>query len=53
VTGINWTELIILAVLFLIVAAMGFVAAGWRRPATMHHLDEWGLGGRSFGGWVT
>jgi SSS family solute:Na+ symporter len=53
VTGINWTELIVLAVLFLIVAAMGFVAAGWRRPATMHHLDEWGLGGRSFGGWVT
>src|SRR5690242_987970 len=32
---------------------MGFVAANWRRPATMHHLDEWGLGGRSFGGWVT
>jgi SSS family solute:Na+ symporter len=53
VTGINWTELIVLAVLFLIVAAMGFVAASWRRPATMHHLDEWGLGGRNFGGWVT
>jgi SSS family solute:Na+ symporter len=52
-TGINWTELIILAGLFLIVAGLGFVAANWRRPATMHHLDEWGLGGRSFGGWVT
>jgi SSS family solute:Na+ symporter len=52
-TGINWTELIIFAVLFLIVAAMGFVAARWRRPASMEHLDEWGLGGRSFGGWVT
>ncbi len=52
-TGINWTELIILAVLFLIVAGMGFVAANWRRPTTMQHLDEWGLGGRSFGGWVT
>jgi SSS family solute:Na+ symporter len=51
--GINWTELIVLALLFLIVAGMGFVAANWRRPATMHHLDEWGLGGRSFGGWVT
>jgi len=52
-TGINWTELIIFAVLFLIVAAMGFVASRWRRPTTMQHLDEWGLGGRSFGGWVT
>jgi len=52
-TEINWTELIILAGLFLIVAGLGFVAANWRRPATMHHLDEWGLGGRSFGGWVT
>jgi solute:Na+ symporter, SSS family len=53
VTGINWTELIILAALFLIVAGVGFVAANWRRPTTMAHLDEWGLGGRSFGGWVT
>jgi SSS family solute:Na+ symporter len=53
VNGINWTELIVLSLLFLIVAGLGFVAANWRRPATMHHLDEWGLGGRSFGGWVT
>jgi SSS family solute:Na+ symporter len=52
-TEINWTELVIFTVLFLVVAGMGFVAANWRRPASMHHLDEWGLGGRSFGGWVT
>lgn len=52
-TGINWTELVIFASLFVVVAAMGFVAAHWRRPASMEHLDEWGLGGRSFGGWVT
>src|SRR5262249_54290699 len=50
---IKWTELIILTVLFLMVAAIGFVAAHWRRPKSMHHLDEWGLGGRNFGGWVT
>jgi SSS family solute:Na+ symporter len=49
----NWTELVIFCALFAIVAGLGFVAARWRRPATMHHLDEWGLGGRSFGGWVT
>jgi SSS family solute:Na+ symporter len=52
-TGINWTELVVFAVLFLIVAGMGFIASRWRRPASMHHLDEWGLGGRSFGSWVT
>jgi SSS family solute:Na+ symporter len=51
--GINWTELVILTGLFVVVAGLGFVAAGWRRPDSMHHLDEWGLGGRSFGGWVT
>src|SRR3712207_3821435 len=32
---------------------MGFVAARWRAPKDMLHLDEWGLGGRSFGGWIT
>jgi len=52
-TSINWTELIVFAVLFVIVAGLGFVASSWRRPKSMHHLDEWGLGGRSFGGWVT
>ncbi|MER7283287.1 sodium:solute symporter [Dactylosporangium sp. NPDC000244] len=47
------TEIVIFVVLFLAVSAMGFVAARWRRPDTLNHLDEWGLGGRSFGGWVT
>src|SRR4051812_230186 len=46
------TEIIIFGVLFLIVSAVGFVAARWRRPDTMHTLDEWGLGGRSFGSWI-
>ncbi len=38
---------------FLLVTIMGFVAARWRRPATLAHIDEWGLGGRQFGTWVT
>jgi SSS family solute:Na+ symporter len=29
------------------------VAARWRRPDTLAHLDEWGLGGRNFGTWIT
>src|SRR3954465_7147094 len=47
------TEIIIFTVLFLLVSGMGFVAARWRAPENMAHLDEWGLGGRSFGGWIT
>src|SRR5207247_346806 len=44
---------VIFVVLFVTVSAMGFVAARWRRPSTMEHLDEWGLGGRNFGSWIS
>ncbi|RKS73670.1 SSS family solute:Na+ symporter [Actinomadura pelletieri DSM 43383] len=47
------TEIAVFAALFLLVSGMGFVAARWRRAATMDNLDEWGLGGRSFGSWIT
>ena len=47
------TEIVVFTVLFLLVSGMGFVAARWRAPKDMAHLDEWGLGGRSFGGWIT
>ena len=46
-------EIVIFVVLFAFVSGLGFVAARWRRAETMEHLDEWGLGGRSFGSWVT
>ncbi|MGW2778036.1 monocarboxylate uptake permease MctP [Streptomyces olivaceoviridis] len=39
--------------IFLIVTAMGFLAVRWHPAADEHTLDEWGLGGRSFGTWVT
>lgn len=32
---------------------MGFLAARWRRAAEADNLEEWGLGGRSFGTWIT
>jgi SSS family solute:Na+ symporter len=51
--GDHITEIIVFTFLFLLVSAMGFVAAKWRAPKDMAHLDEWGLGGRSFGGWIT
>src|SRR4051812_15500922 len=47
------TEIIIFTALFLLVSGIGFVAARWRAPKDMAHLDEWGLGGRSFGAWIT
>src|ERR671916_1120810 len=47
------TEIVVFTFLFLLVSGMGFVASRWRAPKDMAHLDEWGLGGRSFGGWIT
>src|ERR1700712_454393 len=49
----HWTEFIVFLVLFLGVAVMGFMASRWKAGNTMEHLDEWGLGGRNFGGWIT
>ncbi len=51
--GINVVELVIVVILFLVVTVMGFAASRWRRADDLMHLDEWGLGGRSFGSWIT
>jgi SSS family solute:Na+ symporter len=53
VSGRQWTELIIFVLLFGGVSAMGFVASRWQAGANLNHLDEWGLGGRKFGSWIT
>lgn len=51
---VNWVALIILTALFLLVAWMGFRASRWRKAANgMDSLHEWGLGGKTFGTWVT
>jgi SSS family solute:Na+ symporter len=51
---LHWTALIVFGVFFLLVTLAGFWAGRWRRPvAGLHSLDEWGLGGRSFGTWIT
>ncbi|MET7398076.1 monocarboxylate uptake permease MctP [Dactylosporangium sp. NPDC005572] len=46
-------EIAVFVILFVGVSALGFVAARWRRPDNLLHLDEWGLGGRNFGAWIT
>ena len=51
--GVNGVALTVLIFFFVVVAAAGFWAARWRRPASMESLEEWGLGGRSFGTWIT
>ncbi|MBN9109659.1 MAG: sodium:solute symporter [Pseudonocardia sp.] len=50
---IDWLELTVFLVLFLLVTVMGFMAARWQRGGDLAHLDEWGLGGRKFGSWIT
>ncbi|GIL37519.1 sodium:solute symporter [Phycicoccus jejuensis] len=52
-SGVDGVALAVLTVLFLLVTVMGFLATRWRRPTSMESLDEWGLGGRSFGTWIT
>jgi SSS family solute:Na+ symporter len=53
VTGVNWVALTVVLILFTFVTAVGFAAARWRRASSMASLDEWGLGGRGFGTFVT
>jgi solute:Na+ symporter, SSS family len=51
--GVNGLQLGIVIALFLLVSVLGFVAARWRKAQSLDHIDEWGLGGRKFGGWIT
>jgi solute:Na+ symporter, SSS family len=50
---VNATTFTIVVVLFLLVTGIGFAAARWRRTGNdLMHLNEWGLGGRSFGTFI-
>jgi solute:Na+ symporter, SSS family len=51
---VRWIELSVFVVLFGLVSGLGFYASRWRSGGSgLDHLDEWGLGGRAFGSWVT
>src|ERR1700692_3845483 len=50
---IDWVALAIFLFFFVLVTVMGFLAARWRAGPVSAHLDEWGLGGRQFGTWIT
>jgi solute:Na+ symporter, SSS family len=49
---LNTTALIVFVILFVMITALGFFAARWRR-GDLNLLNEWGLGGRRFGTIVT
>ncbi|MQT12480.1 monocarboxylate uptake permease MctP [Segnochrobactrum spirostomi] len=50
---IDPTTLTVSLFCFLLVTGLGFLATRWRRPKAAYNIDEWGLGGRSFGTWIT
>src|SRR5215213_6259350 len=53
IAEVKGVELAVFILLFGVVTVLGFVASRWRRAETLDHLDEWGLGGRNFGSWVS
>src|SRR5450830_1614861 len=55
-SSINWTALSVFIFFFVLVTVMGFWASRWQSGGSSNkgaHLDEWGLGGRNFGTWIT
>src|SRR3981081_1891852 len=50
---IEWVAFSVLFLFFALVTVMGFLAARWKSGPVKEHLDEWGLGGRQFGTWIT
>src|SRR3984893_7403217 len=53
IAQIDYPALAVFVFFFALVLVMGLVAARWRRPKSLAHLEEWGLGGRQFGTWIT
>jgi len=50
---LDGTAFTIVIVSFLAVTCIGFAAARWRPAEDPMHLNEWGLGGRGFGTFVS
>src|SRR3954467_12770924 len=51
--GVDGVALLVLIVLFAVVTVLGFMATRFKRGDNLDSLDEWGLGGRKFGTWIT
>jgi SSS family solute:Na+ symporter len=53
IATVNGVQLGVFIALFGFVSVLGFLAARWRRVESLASLDEWGLGGRKFGPWIS
>jgi solute:Na+ symporter, SSS family len=53
VSHVNVTAFTVVIVSFLAVTLIGFAAARWRPAEDPMHLNEWGLGGRGFGTFIS
>ena len=49
---LNWTATIVFVAFFALVTVMGFMASSWK-SGDLTQMNEWGLGGRQFGSWIT
>jgi len=49
----DYVAISIFVAFFLLVTVMGFWASRWKQSSQAMTLDEWGLGGRRFGTWIT
>ena len=49
---LNWTATIVFVGFFALVTIMGFLASSWK-SGDLTQINEWGLGGRQFGSWIT
>jgi SSS family solute:Na+ symporter len=47
------TEVTVYFTLLVLMLALAVYATRWRRSRDPHTLEEWGVGGRAFGNWVT
>ena len=52
IKGPNWSATLVFVAFFALVTIIGFLAGRWRR-GDLSDLNEWGLGGRRFGAWVS
>jgi solute:Na+ symporter, SSS family len=53
VSHVDVVSFVIVLVCFLLVTGLGFAAARWRPAQDRMHLNEWGLGGRGFGTFIS
>jgi solute:Na+ symporter, SSS family len=53
IPAFNGLQFGIVVAMFVIVTVLGFAATRWKRATSLASVEEWGLGGRRFGTWVT